>query len=91
MAGCFHYDSQGSLPVFMAGDTNHIASVSDVAALAAKIKAPSDNVSKFLQDKLSPETKQALAEFPGHSANRSALESLLIQDFNKVIAGPVDI
>jgi GPH family glycoside/pentoside/hexuronide:cation symporter len=87
MAGCFHYDSSGS-PLFADGDTNHIASLSDVAALAAKLKTPTDAVSTFLQDKLSPETKQALAGFQDTPASRSALEALLMQDLNKVIAGP---
>ena len=57
--------------------------------MATELKKPrGDAVATSLQDKLSPATKQAMAGLQDTAASRGALETLLMQDLNKEVAGP---
>jgi GPH family glycoside/pentoside/hexuronide:cation symporter len=87
MAGFFHYDTQGT-PLFLNGDMNNVASFANVQSMAAKLKTPADPVSVFVKEHLSPETQQALAAYPNANTNQSDVEGFLLQDMNKLIAGP---
>ena len=54
--------------------------ITDVAALAGRLRAGQDAVSKFIFENLSPETQKSLA-----SGNEAALRGALAADLNKLI------
>jgi hypothetical protein len=60
-----------------------------VSSLASELKSSADPVSSYLQAQLSPETRQALVTYQSSSTNQTSMETLLIQDLNKIIAGPL--
>jgi MFS family permease len=82
MVGMFHYDPQGT-PQFVAGDANHVASVTDVSALAGKLRAGTDPVSVHLREQLTPETRRVLES----GADARQLEIALVEGLNRMIAG----
>ena len=85
MAGMFHYDTHGSA-AFTLGDVNTIASISDVSGLAAKLNSPTNVVSTYVKEHLSPDTVSAMAA--GNAAGSSTLEADLVRDLNKITADP---
>ncbi len=87
LVGFFNYDTQGT-PLFVSGDANHIASFSSMPALATRLQRADDPLSVYVKEHLSPETQRELANFQEASSKPGPLEELLIQDFNKLIAGP---
>jgi len=87
MVGFFHYDSHGT-PTFSVGNVNTIASITDVSLLAGKLNTPTNSISSYLKDHLSGQTVAALAGDQTSASARSATESALVQDLDKIIAGP---
>src|ERR1017187_4871500 len=62
-------------------------SFKDMAAFATKLEQPSDLASKFLYDKLSPQTRQALKDYHTSKSNLKKLQTYLCSDLNAVIKG----
>jgi uncharacterized oligopeptide transporter (OPT) family protein len=60
----------------------------DFPALVARLGAPSDPGSTYLQSRLSRRTLRALAA-PETPANRKSMQATLCQDLNSIIAGPL--
>jgi glycoside/pentoside/hexuronide:cation symporter, GPH family len=86
LAGCFNYHSLG-IPEFAKGDANHVASILNVPALVQELKT-TNAVSEFVKGQLSDPTKQALAGYQDSAANQAAMETVLLADLNKIVAGP---
>jgi Na+/melibiose symporter-like transporter len=87
MVGFFHYDTHG-LPTFTLANVNTRASIANVSSLAAKLNTPTNSISSYLKEQLSQTTVAALATEQSSAAARSAAEEALVQDLNKIIAGP---
>ena len=87
MVGFFHYDSHGT-PTFSVGNVNTIASIADVSSLASKLNTPTNAISSYLKDQLSGQTVTTLVAGQTSVSARSATELALVQDLNKIIAGP---
>jgi GPH family glycoside/pentoside/hexuronide:cation symporter len=87
MVGFFHYDSHGT-PTFSVGNVNTIASIADVSSLASKLNTPTNAISSYLKDQLSGQTVTTLVADQTSVSPRSATELALVQDLNKIIAGP---
>jgi GPH family glycoside/pentoside/hexuronide:cation symporter len=87
MVGFFHYDSHGT-PTFSVGNVNTIASIADVSSLASKLNTPTNAISSYLKDQLSGQTVTTLVADQTSVSARSATELALVQDLNKIIAGP---
>ncbi len=86
LAGCFSYHSLG-IPEFAKGDANHVASILNVPALVEQLKNPTNAVSEFVKGQLSDPTKQALAGYQDSPANQAAIETALLPEMNKIVAG----
>jgi Na+/melibiose symporter-like transporter len=87
MVGFFHYDSHGT-PTFSVGNVNTIASIADVSSLASRLNTPTNAISSYLKDQLSGQTVTTLVADQTSVSARSATELALVQDLNKIIAGP---
>ena len=85
MLGFFHYDTHG-LPTFTVADANTRASITDVALLARELNTPTNSISRYLKEHLSSATTATLVG--DQSSARSASEKALVEDLNKIIAGP---
>ncbi len=59
--------------------------IKDLPSLVAKLKEPSDAVSKFVAGELSAETKQAIAEYDG-AASETTLRFHLARDLDDIVA-----
>jgi hypothetical protein len=56
--------------------------------LAGKLNTPTNSISSYLKDQLSGQTVAALAGDQTSASARSATELALVQDLDKIIAGP---
>ncbi len=69
-----------------------VADLKDAAALAAKLRQPTDGVSSYIKSRLSEESMEGLenlgAQLTGESSS-TRLAELLVRDLNKIIAGPL--
>jgi dipeptide/tripeptide permease len=75
------------LRLFSGSGTFSADEIKKLPALAAKLKQPSDAVSLYLSNRLSPETHQALAQFQGGAADPKPLQTALARDLNAVVQG----
>jgi RHS repeat-associated protein len=62
--------------------------VVNLSSLASRLKTETTGVSLFVSNNLCPATQQALTNYLGSGSPAEPLRSLLMQDFNTLIAGP---
>jgi hopanoid biosynthesis associated RND transporter like protein HpnN len=73
--------SDESPPTISPGD------IRDLASLAAKLRQPPDAVSRYLRDRLSTATRQALTNYQGSTSDPAPLLETLTNDFNGILSG----
>lgn len=78
----FNYDDFKKLPDFAA----KLKTSYDTGA--SRVLTAPDAVSQYLQSRLSPETRQALANYQGAHSDSTPLVKALTNDFNRIIDGP---
>ena len=59
----------------------------DLASLADNLEQPSRPVDTWLAGQLTPGTVAALASYSGHGSDRASLETVLLQDINRLLVG----
>jgi Tat protein translocase TatC len=59
----------------------------NLGSLAKKLRQPSDTVSAYLSGQLSDATRRALTNYHGWFSRPGLLQTNLVQDFNKIVAG----
>lgn len=60
----------------------------DLPSLAGQLKKPKRAVDTWLAGQLSPATQTALSNYRGQGSDPAALQTGLVQDFNRIIGGP---
>jgi len=58
------------------------------SALAAKLKSPTEAVSRYVTEQLSPATRRMLQEFTPEVAPTKELQTAMVNDFNRIITQP---
>jgi len=81
------YMIAGSPPVIHATASVAASDIKDLPALAAKLKQPSDGVSKYLAGRLSETNRQLVADYRGNPAETGPLSEALVGELNKIIKG----
>jgi len=76
------YAPGGESSIFSVGD------LGDLSQLAHKLTRPADRLSAFIRDGLSGNTRQVLADYFGPRPQPSLLESALVEELNRIVAGP---
>ncbi|HWX22089.1 MAG TPA: RHS repeat-associated core domain-containing protein [Candidatus Binatia bacterium] len=65
-----------------------VSDIADLPSLANRLKTETTGVSLFVSNNLAPATQQALTNYLGAGSPAEPLRSLLVHDFNTLIAGP---
>jgi class 3 adenylate cyclase/CHASE2 domain-containing sensor protein len=62
--------------------------ITDLPALAGELKTPTNEVSRYVLERLDSATQAALASFQGTVAESNNLQKLLVKGLNQIVAGP---